>query len=42
MASAKVDLVRSTYAIRDRGDLSSVEWADEEIELVRLSRGLGR
>jgi len=34
MASASLDLVRSTYAACERGDRSSAEWADPEIELV--------
>jgi ketosteroid isomerase-like protein len=34
MASANLELVRSLYAGWQRGDYSSVEWADPEIEFV--------
>ena len=34
MASANVELVRSIYSRWERGDVSSAEWADPEIEVV--------
>jgi ketosteroid isomerase-like protein len=34
MASANLELVRSIFAAHERGDYSSVEWADPEIEYV--------
>ena len=34
MPSANVDLVRSIFVASERGDYSSVKWADPEIEFV--------
>jgi ketosteroid isomerase-like protein len=34
MSKQNVEIVRSIYAAWDRGDFSSVEWADPEIEYV--------
>jgi hypothetical protein len=36
MASVNVELVRSIFAARERGDFSSAEWAHPEIEYVVL------
>ena len=34
MPAANVDFVRSLYAAWERGDWSSIEWADSEIEFA--------
>jgi ketosteroid isomerase-like protein len=36
MSSANVDLVRAIYAVWERGDYRSTEWADPEIEFAMV------
>lgn len=39
--SAKLDLVRSLFAVWRQGDFSSTDWADPEIEFVAAGTGYG-